>query len=142
MLTDAHRATLLAAVPSFAPRWTAWQRDQHEHTSRFPEETLSERDWELNFLWELASHLAGRFTTRNNERELAALFAALEEIYADADAKLYTLLTLTLLEDLILYLEQKGHDPAKLEQYIVGPLTIRAWRAAWDWMHPSARPSV
>lgn len=140
-LTNARRATLLAAVPSFAPRWTAWQQDRREYTSRFPEETLSERDWAHNFLWELAEHIADQFTTRNIEGELAALFATLEEIYVDADAKLFTLLTLSLLEDLILSLEQKGHDPAKLEQYIVGPLTTRAWRAAWDWMHPSAPPS-
>jgi hypothetical protein len=141
MLTNAQRATLLAAVPSFAPRWTAWQQDQLEYTSRFPEERLSDSDVELNFLWELAAHVAGRFTTGTNEGELAALFAALEEIYAAADAQLWSLLTLSLLEDLIMSLEQAGHDAAQLKQYIAGPLTTLAWRAAWDWMHPSAPPS-
>lgn len=141
MLTNAHRATLLAAVPSFAPRWTAWQQDQREYTPRFPDETVSERDWELNFLWELAEHIADQFTTSNVKGELPGLFEALEEIYVDADAQFYSLLTLSLLEHLILSVELAGHDPAKLEQFIVGPLTIRAWRAAWDWMHPSAPPS-
>lgn len=54
MLTNAQRAALLAAVPSFAPRWMAWQQDQLEYTSRFPEEKLSDTDVEYNFLWELA----------------------------------------------------------------------------------------
>ena len=137
MLTNAHRATLLAAVPSFGQRWTAWQQDQREYTSRFPEEKLSDSDVELNFLWELAAHIAGRFTTGNTEEELAALFAALEKIYAAADAKLWSLLTLSLLEHLMQSLAQIGHDASKLQQYIEGPLTTRAWRAAWDYMYPS-----
>ncbi len=136
MLTNAHRSTLLAAVPSFGPRWTAWQQDQREYTSRLSREKLSGSDVELNFLWELAAHIAGRFTTGNNEGELAALFAALEKIYAAAAAELWSLLTLSLLEHLMLSLEQIGHDASKLQQYIEGPLTTRAWRAAWDYMYP------
>ena len=142
MLTNAQRDTLLAAMPSFAPRWTAWQDHQSEYTSRFREETLSEEERELNFVLELASHITDRFTTPTIGEELTALFAALEDIYADADANLKVLLTLSLLEQLMLYLEQKGDDPAILEQYILGPLTTRAWRTAWDWMHPSEPPST
>ena len=135
MLTEAQRAALLAAVPSFAPRWMAWQQDQLEYTSRFPGEKLSADDVEQEFLWELARHVADRFTTADTEEELAALFAALEEIYAEADAQLYTRLTLSLLEHLIMSLEQKGHNAASLKKYMNGALTTRAWRAAWDWMH-------
>jgi flagellar biosynthesis/type III secretory pathway protein FliH len=141
MLTNAQRATLLAAVPSFAPRWTAWQQDQLEYTSRFPEEKLSDEDEQPEFLRELASHVAERFTAAEAEGEIAALFAALEEIYAEADAQLYSLLTLFLLEELISDFERKGQDAAQLQKYVHGPLTTRAWRAAWDWMHPPAAPS-
>jgi hypothetical protein len=141
VLTNSQRAALLAAVPSFAPRWMAWQQDQLEYTSRFPEEKLSDDDVEQELLWELARHVAERFTTPDAERELAALFAALEEIYAEADAQLYSLLTLSVLEQLMMSLEQKGQDAAQLQKYVHGPLTTRAWRAAWDWMYPSAGPS-
>ena len=135
MLTTAQRTTLLGAVPSFAPRWAAYERDQREYISRFPEEALSEHEWSLEFLWEMASHVAGRLNTGSNEGELGALFTALEEIYAVADAELYSLLTLSLLERLIMELEHEGDDAAKLQQYIEGPLTKRAWGAAWNWMH-------
>ena len=141
MLTNAQRAALLAAVPSFAPRWTAWERDQLEYTSRFPEEKLSDRDVGYNFLSMLAEHIAERFATADTDGELAAMFAALEEIFAAADAELWTNLALFLLEQLITDFEHKGQDAARLQEYIHGPLTTRAWRAAWDWMHPSGPPS-
>src|SRR5439155_12795051 len=104
MLTNAHRATFLAAVPSFAPRWTGWERDQREYISRFPEEALSDEEWTYEFLWELADHVAGLFAPRN-EGELTSLFAAVEEILSDADAELWSLLTLSLLEHLMSSLE-------------------------------------
>ena len=118
MLTDTQRATLLAAVPSFAPRWTAWQQDQLDYTSRFPEEKLSDEDEQHEFLWELASHVAERFTSADAEGEIAALFAALEEIYAEADAQLYSFLTLSLLEQLMMDFEHKGQDAARLQKYV------------------------
>ena len=140
MLTTAQRATLLAALPSFAPRWMAWQQDQLEYTSRFPEEKLSDGGVQYNFLWELTEHIAERFATANTEGELAALFAALEEIFAAADAELWNDLTLFLLEQLIASIERNGHDAAQLQRYM-GPLTTRAWRSAWDYMYPSSPPS-
>ena len=141
MLTNAHRDALLAAMPSFAPRWTKWQQDQLEYTSRVPEEKLSDEDEQHEFLWELSSHVAERFTAADAAGEIAALFAALEEIYAEADAELYSRLTLSLLEQLIMDFEHKGQDAAQLQKYVHGPLTTRAWRAAWEWMHGLARPS-
>jgi hypothetical protein len=142
MLTNAQRASLLAAVPSFVPRWMAWQQDQLDYTSRFPEETLSDRDVGYNFLSELAEHIAERFATATTEGELAAMFAALEEIFAAADAELWTNLSLFLLEELITDFQHKGQDAARLQEYIHGPLTTRAWHAAWDYMHPSPPPSA
>jgi hypothetical protein len=98
-------------------------------------EKLSDGDVEYNLLWELAEHIAERFATAKNEEELAAMFAALEEIFAAADAELWTSLTLSLLEHLIASLEGNGYDAARLQEYIKGPLTTRAWGSAWDWMH-------
>jgi hypothetical protein len=86
-------------------------------------------------LWELGEHIAKGFATADSEGELAAMFVALEEIFAAADAELWTSLTLSLLEHLIASLEGYGHDAARLQEYIKGPLTTRAWRSAWDWMH-------
>lgn len=138
MLSTTQRATVTAAVPSFAPRWSAWLEDQRDYVARFPEEALSAEDESRNFLWELGAHLADRFIRTGADDELAAMFAAFEPMLASADAALVSEVTLSLFEQIILSIDLAGKSAASIGDRVAGPETARAWEAAWKWMHPQA----
>ena len=136
MLTAAHQAALLNAVPSFAPVWAAHWADHLAYVSRYPEAALSEAEAGQEFLGRLASHLGEQIARGTHEEELTWLFAALEPIYREAEEALWTALTIGFLESVIYAVERKGGTAAHIRELTAGPETSAAWRAAYEYIHP------
>ena len=136
MLSESQYAALLAAVPSFAPRWAAREADHRAYVARFPEEALSPRDAAIEFLWQLAWHVGEAVAAGAHPEELPRLFAALERLYAGADEDLWTQLTVGFLESVIYTAERGGADTSRLAAFTAGPETAHAWRAAYEYIHP------
>lgn len=136
MLSDLQYADLLAAVPSFAPKWAARQAAHREYVERFPEEALSPRDAAVEFLGQLAWHVGEAVARGEHPEELPRLFAALERLYAGADEDLWQQLTIGFLESVIYTAERGGGDTASLAAHTAGPETAHAWRAAYEYIHP------
>jgi hypothetical protein len=142
VFTVAHQATLLSAVPSFAPIWAAHWADHLGYVARFPDEALSEAQAGEEFLSRLASYLGGQIARGAPAAELGWLFAALEPIYRAADEALRTALTIGFLESVIYAAEGKGGTAAGVGAFTAGPETAAAWRTAYEYIHPPEQSSV
>lgn len=108
---------LLAACPSFAPKWQTFLEEWRDH----PEElhlylTLSD----------FARHLVG-MVERGEVADMPAVFAAVERLHLEGDGYVKEAATLGLLEALQnLNLHENGTKPKQFLPYL-GPASARWW---------------
>jgi hypothetical protein len=127
-------ATLLDAVPSFAPEWDTWRAGHDDYVAQFPDAELTEPETGDEFLAQLASHLARRIAT-GDTNEVSRVFGALEPMLEGADEATYNALTIGFLESLIYAVEREGAEAAPLGAFAVGRASHEAWSFAFRYTH-------
>jgi hypothetical protein len=136
MLTESQYASLLNAVPSFAPKWAASQASLREYVERFPEDTWTDHEIAVDFYSQFASHVGEQVASGDRPEEMPRLVVALEKLYESADEELWGQLTIGFLESVIFTIDRLGKDSTTLAALMVGPETRHAWRIAYEEIHP------
>jgi hypothetical protein len=134
MLSDSQQALLLDAVPSFEAKWRQWLADRAEYEARFPESAHTSEKRERELLFHLSWHVGER-VARGDLGEVVWLFAALDQIYREADDELDSLLTIHFLEGLIHAIEEKGTRASVLHAIPMGEQVRGGWNAAYAYTH-------
>jgi len=135
VLSKAHEADLLDAVPSFKERWRLWLADQAEYEQNYPDAVMTSAERTSEFLFQLAHHL-GPTIARGDLAEAQAVFAALEPVYAMADEALVNALTIGFLESVIYAIQGTGGEAAVLHEVPKPARSEREWQTAFGYLHP------
>lgn len=117
---------LLAACPSFAPQWEAYNNEWRDSDDEMPLYLA---------LADFARHLVG-MVERGETAVLPAVFAAVERLHVEGEHYVREAATVGLLEDLQnLNLHPNGTDPEQFRPYL-GPVSAEMWHELYRfWQH-------